>query len=141
MRAGLVIALITSGVIAAVMLGCGQWFLSCFISEQDAGSGEALAVGVRYLRLMSCCLPVLYVLHMTRSCVQGMGNTLLPMVSGISEFVMRTGGALLLPSVMGEVGVMCAEVLAWFGADLILVPSYFIVMRRIRQKTGKEKRE
>lgn len=141
MRAGLVIALITSGVIAAVMLGCGQWFLSCFISEQDAGSGEALAVGVRYLRLMSCCLPVLYVLHMTRSCVQGMGNTLLPMVSGISEFVMRTGGALLLPSVMGEVGVMCAEVLAWFGADLILVPSYFIVMSRVRQKIGKEERE
>ena len=134
MRAGLVIALATSAVIASVMLVCGRWFLSCFIPVGEAGSGEALATAVRYLRLMSLCLPVLYVLHVTRSCVQGLGNTLLPMASGISEFIMRTGGALLLPSVLGELGVMVAEVLAWFGADLILVPSYFFVMRRIRKQ-------
>ena len=71
---------------------------------------------------------------MTRSCVQGLGNTLLPMVSGISEFIMRTGGALLLPAAMGESGVMWAEILAWFGADLILVPSYFYMMRRTRRR-------
>ena len=93
---------------------------------------------MKYLGLMSACLPVLYVLHVSRSCVQGMGNTLLPMASGVSEFVMRTGGALLLPAVMGETGVMWAEVLAWFGADLILVPSYFYVMGRARRQMEKE---
>lgn len=134
MRAGLVIALATSAVIASLMLGCGRWFLSNFISAGEAGSEEALAVALQYLRLMSFCLPVLYVLHVTRSCIQGLGNTLLPMASGISEFIMRTGGALLLPAVIGEAGVMCAEVLAWFGADLILVPSYLYVMRRVRRK-------
>lgn len=79
---------------------------------------------------MSVCLPVLYVLHVTRSCVQGMGNTMLPMLSGVSEFVMRTGTALLLPAVMGQAGIFYAEVLAWLGADLILVPSYFVVSRQ-----------
>ena len=87
---------------------------------------------------MAYCLPVLYVLHVTRSCIQGLGNTLLPMASGISEFIMRTGGALLLPAVMGDRGVMWAEVLAWFGADLILVPSYFYVTRHIRRRKEKE---
>ena len=88
---------------------------------------------------MSVCLPVLYVLHLTRSCIQGLGNTLLPMVSGISEFIMRTGGALLLPTVLEGTGVMCAEVLAWLGADLILVPSYFYVMNKVRRLQTPEK--
>ena len=141
MRAGLVIALVTSATIAAVMLVCGRWFLSCFISADAAQSEAALAAAMKYLRLMSLCLPVLYILHVTRSCVQGLGNTLLPMVSGVSEFVMRTGGALLLPGIMGETGVMCAEVLAWFGADLILVPSYFIVMGKLRRQSDGKKEE
>ena len=33
---------------------------------------------------------------------------------------------------------MWAEVLAWFGADLILVPSYFYVTRHIRRRKEKE---
>lgn len=134
MRAGTVIALLTSAAVGLVMLGAGRWILSWFIDASR--SGEALEVAVRYLRMMSVCLPVLYILHVTRSCVQGLGNTLLPMVSGVSEFVMRTGGALLLPAVMGEAGVMWAEILAWFGADLILVPSYFYVMRRLSRQKG-----
>lgn len=141
MRAGLTIALITSATIAAVMLVCGRWFLSCFISADAAQSEAALATAMKYLSLMSLCLPVLYILHVTRSCVQGLGNTLLPMVSGVSEFIMRTGGALLLPGIMGETGVMCAEVLAWFGADLILVPSYFIVMGKLRRQSDGKREE
>ena len=139
MRSGLVIALAPSAVVAAAMLAAGRWVLSCFIPEGTAESGRALETAFQYLRLMLLCLPALYILHVTRSCVQGMGNTLLPMVSGVSEFFMRTGGALLLPAVMGETGVMWAEVLAWLGADLILAPSYFYVMNRTRRETEEEK--
>ena len=141
MRAGLVIALATSAVITGLMLSCGEWVLSWFVPAGTAQSEEALSVAFRYLTLMAVCLPVLYVLHITRSCIQGMGNTLLPMVSGVSEFIMRTGGALLLPAVLGGTGVMCAEVLAWLGADLILVPSYFYVMGKILRRQAQEKEE
>ncbi|MDE7260516.1 MAG: MATE family efflux transporter [Oscillospiraceae bacterium] len=137
LRAGMVIALATSLVIAVMMLLFGRLILSCFVPASEEGS-EALELGYRYLAIMSVCLPVLYVLHVTRSCIQGLGNTVLPMVSGMAEFVMRTGGALLLPPVMGETGVMIAEVLAWFGADLLLVPSYFFVMRKIRLEQPEE---
>ena len=137
-RAGIVIALATSLVIAALMLVFGRLMLSCFLQEGAEAGAEALDVGYRYLALMAICLPVLYILHMTRSCIQGLGNTVLPMVSGLAEFVMRTGGALLLPPVIGGVGIMAAEVLAWFGADLILVPSYFLVMGRVRRELPEE---
>ena len=126
------VALGTSVVISAVMLFFGQDIVGAFISGTPQESIEATRVGYTYLSIMSICLPVLYVLHVTRSAVQGLGNTVLPMVSGIAEFIMRTGGVLLLPAFLGENGIFIAEVLAWFGADLILVPSYFLTIRKQR---------
>jgi len=131
MKWAITVALATSGVIAAVMLVFGQHIVGAFISGTPEETAAALKVGVTYLSTMSICLPILYILHVTRSAVQGMGNTVLPMVSGIAEFVMRTGGVMLLPALMGENGIFIAEVSAWLGADLILVPSYFFILRRI----------
>ena len=126
-----VVALATSALIAAVMLTFGRGIVGSFISGTAEEVAAATKVGFTYLSIMSICLPVLYILHVTRSAVQGMGNTVLPMVSGIAEFLMRTGGVLLLPALMGENGIFIAEVSAWLGADLILVPSYFIMLKRI----------
>ena len=125
------VALATSGLIAAVMLLWGQHIIGAFISGTPAEVAAATKVGFTYLSIMSICLPILYILHVTRSAVQGMGNTVLPMVSGIAEFIMRTGGVLILPALMGENGIFIAEVLAWLGADLILLPSYFIMLKRV----------
>jgi len=133
------VALATSALIAAVMLILGQHIVGTFISGTPAEVEAATKVGFTYLSIMSICLPILYILHVTRSAVQGMGNTVLPMVSGIAEFVMRTFGVLILPAFMGENGIFIAEVLAWLGADVILVPSYFIMLKRIsRQQNATE---
>lgn len=132
-RAGLVIAMLTSVAIAAVMLGFGRWILAWFMQEDGGTSARALDIAYHYLAVMSICLPILYVLHITRSCIQGLGNTVLPMASGVAEFVMRTGAALLLPAAFGQDGIMYAEVLAWLGADLILIPSYLYVIKRLKR--------
>ena len=129
-RAGLIIATGTSVVIAAVMLLFGRIILSGFISGTPQEVEQAMSVAYFYLAIMSLSLPVLYVLHVVRSVIQGIGNTTLPMVSGVAEFVMRTSAALYLPAVVGEAGIFFAEPAAWLGADLILVASYFFVSRR-----------
>ena len=133
MRAGLFISFVTSLVITVLMLVLGPQILSLFIADSAKNGGEVLAIAYRYLKIMSICLAILYVLHVTRSCIQGMGNTVLPMVSGIAEFVMRTGAALILPRLLGEDGIFYAEILAWLGADLVLVPSYFYMMRKLHR--------
>jgi len=131
MRWAIGVSLVTSALIAVVMLIFGRAIVGSFLSGTPGEVLEATAIGYQYLSIMSICLPVLYVLHVTRSAVQGMGNTVLPMVSGIAEFIMRTAGVLILPMFMGETGIFIAEVLAWAGADLILVPSYYITLKRI----------
>ena len=50
---------------------------------------------------------------------------------------MRTSAALLLPAVVGETGVFLAEVLAWFGADVILISSYLVTVRKTEEKLKK----
>lgn len=130
MRCAVAVALATSVAIAVLMLIFGSQIVGAFISGTPLEVVEATKVGYTYLSIMSICLPVLYILHVTRSAVQGMGNTVLPMVSGIAEFIMRTGGVLLLPALMGEYGIFVAEVLAWAGADVILIPSYFVTMKK-----------
>ena len=129
-RAASLICLVISGIIAAIMILCGRWIVGMFISGTPEETAAAIDVAYRYLTIMAACLPTLYLLYVFRSTIQGMGNTVLPMVSGIAEFVMRTGAALLLPILVGEAGLYYAEVLAWIGADFILIPSYFIVMKQ-----------
>ena len=131
MTSATAISIATSVLIGTVMLIFGKHIIGAFISGNREDILQATQVGVTYLSFMAVCLPVLYVLHVSRSAVQGMGNTVLPMVSGIAEFCMRTGGVILLPMLMGENGVFLAEVLAWAGADVILIPSYFYMIRKI----------
>lgn len=133
LRAALGIAVVTSIVIAAIMLIFGKFILGCFISGTPEEVKQTMDVAYLYLAIMSVCLPILYILHVVRSTIQGMGNTVLPMLSGIMEFVMRTLTALLLPLYVGENGIFFAEIAAWAGADVVLVISYFAYFSKMKK--------
>lgn len=130
-RDAMAIAMVTAAVIMAVMLQAGRLILRCFLSGEPRAVEETLAIAYRYLFIMSICLPILYYLHITRSCIQGLGNTVLPMVSGVAECVMRTGSALLLPMILEQDGIFYAEVSAWIGADVVLFFSFLYCKRRL----------
>lgn len=130
LRASLIISFLTSSVIAIIMFVFGRQLLSLFMDPATQDGFDALQTGYLFLRIMAAFLPVLYVLHVVRSCIQGIGNTVIPMLSGISEFFMRTGTAFLLPVFIGELGILFAEVIAWLGADFILIPGYFMVKHK-----------
>lgn len=130
-RWAVLLAIGTSLVIGLLMILCGEAILSGFISGTPQEAEEALATAYRYLVMMSIALPVLYILHVIRSSLQGMGDTVMPMVSGFAEFIMRTGTALTLPRFIGGDGVFLAEIMAWVGADVILLFSYLVRMKRL----------
>lgn len=131
-RHALGIALATSVVIALAMLLTGRMLLGSFITGSPQEVLEATEIAYHYLAIMSIFLPILYLLHLYRSSLQGMGDTVLPMASGIAEFVMRTGAALTLPRLLGQEGIFYAEVLAWVGADLILITAYYVRIYKLQ---------
>lgn len=137
-RAAVRIALVTSVIIALLMLFAGKIILGWFISGTPEEFEQTIQIAYYYLSIMSICLPVLYILHITRSAIQGMGNTILPLVSGIAEFVMRALTAIFLPMWIGENGIFYAEIMAWTGATVILVISYFQVIRKVERMNRKK---
>lgn len=131
-KSGMTLSLTCSVIIAAIMILFGKSILTVFVSESDANGALVMETAYRYLRLMSTFLPILYLLWLTRSIIQGLGNTFIPMISGIMEFVMRTGSALILPIFIGSNGILYAEVLAWIGADLVLIPTFIYMFRKMK---------
>ena len=131
MRAAMGIAMATSAFIAVCMLVFGKYLLGLFISGTPEVVEQTMQIAYFYLAVMSVCLPILYVIHVTRSALQGMGNTVLPMLSGVAEFIMRTLSVIFLPMLLGEIGIFFAEPAAWVGADVVLVISYFVVVKRL----------
>ena len=128
--AALVVSLATSFVITAAMLTFGKLFIGMFLSGTPEEIAAAGAVAWRYLLFMSLALPALYLLYVYRSALQGMGNTLIPMLSGILEFVMRTGAVLGLSAWIGSDGIFWAEISAWIGAAVLLGISYYVIMAK-----------
>ena len=131
-RSAVLIASITSAVISCVMIGCGRWILQIFI-DRDADKA-ALVTAYRYLVIMSAFLLILYALYVYRSALQGMGDTVIPMVSGIAEFLMRITIAILCGILARENDIFYAEPAAWIGAVCILIPAYYIRLKKAFQK-------
>lgn len=133
MRVAIQMGIATALSISAVMLLFGRKILALFIDSSAATAQQVMNIAYTYLVIMSVLLFVLYLLHLYRSALQGMGDTVMPMVSGIFELVMRVGCALVLPIWMGENGIFYAEVAAWTGAVAVLVPSYYIRLKKVVQ--------
>lgn len=136
-RTGALMGIVTSVVIGAVMILFGRTIVGVFISGNPADAAAAAKIAYHYLCIMAASLPVLYLLYIYRSSLQGLGDTVMPMVSGVAELVMRTLTILLLPALIGEEGLFWAEVLAWIGADVVLLTSYYVRMAEIgKRMTG-----
>ena len=122
-KAAMLIGAGTSFVIGAAMVLFGHQIGTAFLPGSTARVLEARQTAYQYLLIMGICLPILYVLHVTRSTLQGLGDTVMTMVSGIAEFLMRTFMALFISRYLGGTSIMYGEVAAWLGADLVLAGS------------------
>lgn len=141
LRASLAMCVIAAAVIGGMMLLFGRTVLAMFITGSPEEVAQSLAIAYEFLSIMSVCLPILYVLYVYRSALQGLGDTLMPMLSGFAEFLMRTSSAILLPGLIGYQGIFWAEVLAWAGADVILIISYYRRFARLSARGMQELRE
>ena len=124
------LAFLTSAFISIVMFLFGKTLLSMFISGDPEQTSQVLAIAWHYLSIMASCLCILYFLYVYRSALQGLGNTMIPMLSGVVEFFVRVGVALLLPKLIGQNGIFYAEIAAWTGAAVLLMISYYINIRK-----------
>ena len=131
-RAATGLALISSLVISGIMLTFGRVITVLFISQEDAALAAAAGnTAYTFLVYMSAALPVLYLLYVYMSALQGMGNTILPMFSAGSELVIRITVSVIVASIGLREGIFMAEVGAWVAGALTQGIGYFVNLRKL----------
>lgn len=120
--------------VGGCMILFGKPLISLFLTDEDPVKvAQTLAVAYEYLVVMSAGLPMLYLLFTYRTTLQGIGDTFIPMLSGVVELAMRILCALVLPSLMGDMGVYLSEISAWIGAAILLMWGYYRRIHRLER--------
>ena len=122
-RTSILLGIGTALICSFIMIFFGESFMKIFV-ESETISGDVLKYGREYLLVLGIFYPLLYVLYIMRSSLQGMGNTVVPMISSAGQLVMRVFCALVLTRIIGHSGIYYGEVGAWIMADLILIVTY-----------------
>lgn len=131
MNSAIKMAAVTSLITSVAAILFGRSILMLFISGTPTEVEAVVEVAYRYLSTMAAMLFILYLLHLYRSALQGMGDTVIPMISGIIELIMRISVILLLPRIIGEAGIYFAEIAAWVGAEILLMIVYYMRLNKL----------
>ena len=73
-----------------------------------------------------------------RNTLQGLGQSVIAMGAGIFEMFARSMVAFVLVGAFGFMAVCFAHPCAWFAANIILVPMYYITVKKLKQKCKSE---
>ncbi len=138
-RQGVVRCIGINLVICTCLCLCMVFFsqpIAGFVVGFDPDAGQIIQEASNYMVFLSLFLWVLGLLWPYRSALQGMGRTVMPMISGGLELAIRIVLVLTLPLFMGFWGVMTAEVSAWTGATIMLVIDYYLVIHKLKKSTN-----
>lgn len=113
--------IIASAVLGAVLIAFGTNLVRLFVGE---GSDDVVELAHLMLIINGSTYALLGVLFVLRGALQGLGQAMIPTVTGTVELFMRVGAAVALGAVLGFGGVALSNPLAWVGAVVILIPAY-----------------
>ncbi len=114
-------------VLAAVLIFFGKPILALMVSADEI---QVIDIAHQYIVICVLALWILGLLFIYRSSLQGMGDTLIPMVSGAIEFITRIIIALLLPGIIGFHSIATAEISAWITATALLMFTFYKRLNR-----------
>lgn len=121
---------ITITIVSSTLLIFAPKFLASIILSDP----YYIEISVDYLRISGIMMWSIALLFLVRSTLQGMGFTIVPMVSGFLELAARVIMILLLVDHLGYVAIIIAEVTAWFSAFLLNGVHLLIKMRKLRKR-------
>lgn len=134
MKAGTILSVSISIVISTIVILLGRQIAGLFIvSDSVQQTAEAMKVAYTYICIMCTALPGLYLLFLYMFALQGLGNTIAPMVASIMEFFLRVGFAIFVGTTGLRTGVLAAEGTSWIASAVLLGIWYYHDIRKIRK--------
>ena len=88
----------------------------------------------QYIDIAIFNFPVLCLLLIFRSIVLSLNKTLIPVLSGFCELIMRIFGAFFLTKIFGYVGICWTPSCSWYVTFLMVIISYFTSIIKLLKK-------
>lgn len=114
-------SLIASVALGVVLIAFGTSLVRLFVGD---GADDVVDKAHLMLIINGSTYMLLGTLFVLRGALQGLGQAMIPTVTGVVELVMRVAAAVALGAVLGFGGVAMSNPLAWVGAVVILIPAY-----------------
>ena len=124
-KRGLVLSILVNIPMTTLMIFAPKLLAGIVLSEPDT-----ISLTLQYFPIAGICMYFLGWLFVFRSSCQGMGQTVVPMFSGILEVIMRVGLVVLCGFLPGFYRIVTAEVAAWIAAWLMLMFTYFYLIKK-----------
>lgn len=112
----------------------GKPLMKLFLNTENGGTAslyydDILSYGRQYLLFQSGSYLLLGIIFVFRNTLQGIGKSMVTMLSGVFELVGRVVTAFVFVSLWGFTGICISNPFAWLLADVFLLTTYFIVVR------------
>lgn len=115
----------------------GRDMISVFLNEKNA---FIIETGKTYLGISTLFYFFLGLVFIFRNTLQGMGKTLLPLISSLTELFLRSFVSLYLAGKLGYRGIFYASPAAWVGACLVVIIGYVLVIKTFKNNISKRKK-
>lgn len=115
----------------ALQMLVGKYIVMLFTGVSDP---MLLADATEYLNIVMAFAFLLAIVLIYRNSVQGLGYSNAAMFAGIMELFGRVFVAAVLVRNFGFIGASFANPAAWICADVLLVPLYFMIVKKYESK-------
>jgi Na+-driven multidrug efflux pump len=140
-RLGFAAVLIYSVAAGLLIVFFGRYLAVLFVGRGEENLETALSYIAQYQLVNGSLYWLLGILFIVRNSVQGLGYSKVTMLAGVSELIARAGIALILVPFFGFNAIVFANPLAWLFADIILIITFVILMKRLSKLSRSELKE
>lgn len=107
----------------------GEKMVDIFIKGENEHIVEVARGYLNISTLFYCFLGQIFIF---RNALQGIGQSVIPMIASIVELVMRSFAAIYLASRLGYAGIYYASPIAWVGAAVVVSLGYCYSVRQLK---------
>ena len=114
------IIMILYAIIASIAVRFISEPLSYLFVDKNSANPNVINMAVQYTTIASYFFIPLGLIFIFRTGSQGLGSGSIPMLSSILELSLRVIAAMILPGLIGYLGICLASPAAWIGAGFVL---------------------
>ena len=119
---------VSSGVLYVIIWLYGAQLTGIFL---DAPDPAVTAYAVEFLRIVGAGYCLLTLVNVVRFSIQGLGFSVLAILSGVMEMIARCFAGLVIAPHIGFAAVAMGHPLAWLFADIFLIPAFLLCRNKV----------